>query len=186
MGHLDCQTSWVTWEARDLLSKAESAFGPRDSNFEFLGVSFDSTGPRIRFSPCETRLCLELASEALTNPNLIRFQAAHEIIHVLAPTRHAPMLEEGLAVWFSLNGPDFDEAYRHFQLNHLKTNPASKHYWDALNVFSEMEMLEPGSIAKLRSQERSFARMTPSFVTSVLPSIPGDLAKRCCEYRIMR
>jgi hypothetical protein len=98
-------TSWVTWEMRDLLARAESLFGSRDPAFEFAGVTFSPEGPQIRFSPCETRICLELSSAALLNPHQLRYQGAQEVIHILAPSKSAPMLEEGLAVWFAINGP---------------------------------------------------------------------------------
>src|SRR5712664_3694900 len=36
--------------ARDLLSKAETMFGPRDTRFQFLGILIEDDGPRIRFN----------------------------------------------------------------------------------------------------------------------------------------
>lgn len=178
-------TSWVTWETRDLLAKAESLFGPRDKNFEFLGISFDPTGPRIRFSPCETKVCVELSSAAII-PDNIRYQAAHEVIHLLAPTTTAPMLEEGLAVWFSLNGPPLAPAYKDLAFAHLKSAQEEKNYLDAFNVYSELKSLDGDCVAKLRAEEPCFAKMTPSLIRYVLPSTPEDLAKRCCEFRVMR
>ena len=67
-------TSWITWEMCDLLTKAESLFGGRDPAFEFAGVAFSSEGPQTRFSPCGTRICLELSSAALLNPHELRYQ----------------------------------------------------------------------------------------------------------------
>ena len=104
-------TSWITWEMCDLLTKAESLFGGRDPAFEFAGVAFSSEGPQTRFSPCGTRICLELSSAALLNPHELRYQGAHEVIHILAPSQSAPMLEEGLAVWFAMNGPNYGDNY---------------------------------------------------------------------------
>lgn len=179
-------TSWVTWEVRDLLTKAETMFGPRDLNFEFLGVSFGPTGPRTRFSPRDTRICIELESAALNTPNLLRFQGAHEVIHILAPNNAAPMLEEGLAVWFSLHGPSFGDAYSNFQMNRLRCSPSEKHYLDALNLYDELENAENNCVQRLRVLEPHFWKMTPALIREVLPSVSESLAERCCERRLMR
>jgi hypothetical protein len=179
-------TSWVTWEMRDLLAKAESLFGSRDPAFEFAGVAFSSEGPTTRCSPCETRICLELSSAALLNPHQLRYQGAHEVIHILAPSKSAPMLEEGLAVWFAINGPNYGDSYPTMALNHLQTEPSEKNYADALALYNEVELLEKNCVARLRKREPSFVQMTPDLIRSVLPAIDEPLANRCCERRKMR
>jgi hypothetical protein len=89
-------------------------------------------------------------------------------------------------VWFSLNVPNLDATYKNGEMTHLKTGPDQKNYLDAFNLFSELEALQNGCIAKLRTEEPCFAKMTPSLIRYVLPSTPEDLAKRCCEFRVMR
>ena len=171
---------------RDLLTKAESLFGRRDLAFEFAGVAFSPQGPQIRFSPCGTRICLELSSAALPHPQQLRYQGAHEVIHILAPSNSAPMLEEGLAVWFAINGPNYGDNYPDLALNHLQTEPSAKNYADALALYNDVELIERNCIARLREREPSFVKMTPDFIRSVLPARDEQLAKRCCERRSMR
>jgi hypothetical protein len=180
-------TSWVTWEMRDLLTKAENLFGPRDPVFEFAGVAFSSEGPQTRFSPCETRVCVELSSAALPYPNQLRYQGAHEVIHILAPSKPpAPMLEEGLAVWFAINGPNYGNSYPSIAISHLQTEPSAKNYADAFALYNEVELLEKHCVARLRKREPSFVKMTPDLIRSVSPNINEKLANRCCERRKMR
>lgn len=180
-------TSWVTWEIRDLLTKAENLFGPRDPAFEFAGAAFSAEGPQIRFSPCKTRICVELSSAALLHPNQLRYQGAHEVIYILAPSQSpAPMLEEGLAVWFAINGPNYGDDYPKLALNHLQTQASEKNYADALALYNEVELLEKGCIARMRKCEPSFVKMTPDLIRSVLPALDEQLANRCCERRKMR
>ena len=180
-------TSWVTWEMRDLLTKAENLFGPRDPAFEYAGVAFSSEGPQTRFSPCETRICVELSSAALLYPDQLRYQGAHEVIHILAPSKPpAPMLEEGLAVWFAINGPNYGNDYPTAALSHLRTDPLAKNYADALALYNEVELLEKNCVARLRKREPSFVKMTPDLIRCALPAIDEQLANRCCERRKMR
>ena len=72
-------------EVRDLLTKAENLFGPRDPAFEFAGVAFSSEGPQTRFLLCETRICVEQSSAALPYPDQLRYQGAGAAERKAAP-----------------------------------------------------------------------------------------------------
>jgi hypothetical protein len=96
------------------------------------------------------------------------------------------LLEEGLAVWFAINGPIYGDNYPALALNHLETEPKAKNYADALALYNEVELMEKNCIAGLRKREPRFVKMTPDFIRPVLPAVDEQLADRCFERREMR
>src|SRR5687768_7876201 len=98
--------------ALKLLERAEELYGERDTAFDFLGVNVDPDGPQISFIMQITGTWIGIDPTCLRLPDKARYQIAHEVVHLLAPNRHPPtiMLEEGLAVHFSIFEPDFERA----------------------------------------------------------------------------
>ena len=96
----DSGFSWtLTSRLGDILSKAETAYGPRDMNWTILGIEFCSNVPQIWFPENCRHIAIQLATNALGDTAIACYQLAHEVIHLLAPNgQHiAPVIEEGLA-----------------------------------------------------------------------------------------
>jgi hypothetical protein len=166
-----------------LLAEAERLYGPRDATYRFAGVRFDPEGPHLRFSPTWDEVWIELSHSTMTYPDQALHQLAHEVIHLLAPNRSPPtvMLEEGLAVHFSVYAPTFiSPTYRRDALKHLITT------LEALCVYNELVAIEPNAIVVLRQKEPKFHAMDPSFIMSMIPQVREELAERLCERRQMR
>jgi hypothetical protein len=97
------------------------------------------------------------------------------------------MLEEGLAVHFSVYAPTFfTPTYRLDTLKHLSTSSEARNYLDALSVHNELVAIEPNAIVVLRQKEPKFHAMDPSFIMSMIPRVRQELAARLCERRQMR
>ena len=176
-------------QALGLLAEAERLYGPRDATYRFAGVALDPEGPRLRFSPTREETWIVLSPSTITYPNQALHQLAHEVIHLLAPHRSPPavMLEEGLAVHFSVYAPTFiPPTYRLDALKHLSTSPEGRNYLDALCVYNELVAIEPNAIVVLRQKEPKFHAMDPSFIMCMIPRVRPELAARLCERRQMR
>jgi hypothetical protein len=161
-------------QALRLLAEAERLYGPRDATYRFAGVRFDPKGPHLWFSPTWDETWIELSLSTMTYPDQALHQLAHEVIHLLAPARSPPavMLEEGLAVYFSVYAPTFiSPTYRRDALKYLITTPEARNYLDALCVYNELVAIEPNAIVVLRQKEPKFHAMDPSFIMSLIPQV---------------
>jgi hypothetical protein len=90
-----------------LLLDAEERFGPRSRAMAATVVPRDNPTPETVPNGAEGCF-VYYYGEAQNDPQRLRFQLAHEAIHVLsgALRRDARKLEKGLAVWFSLRQAD--------------------------------------------------------------------------------
>ena len=187
-----CETDYFAEkreQALGLLAEAERLYGPRDATYRFAGVTFDPKGPHLRFTPTWDEIWIVLSPSTIIYPDQALHQLAHEVIHLLAPHRSPPavMLEEGLAVHFSVYAPTFiPPTYRLDALKHLSTSPEGRNYLDALCVYNELVAIEPNAIVVLRQKEPKFHAMDPSFIMCMIPRVRPELAARLCERRQMR
>ena len=97
-----------------LLDEAEDRFGPRARQLNIDVVAREHPTPES-ISNGPDSCTVYFAREAEGNLPRLRFQLAHEAIHVLSGAfkRRATYFEEGFAVWFSLNLREKDRAYDH-------------------------------------------------------------------------
>jgi hypothetical protein len=161
----------------------------RDESDPFLGVRLDPGGPHLRFELVGPGVWIELSPSTLQYPDQALHQIAHEVIHLLAPERNPPaiMLEEGLAVWFSVFGPEFMSAdYRQLAIDHVYGIDGSTNYRDALDLYKEALAVDPDVIVKLRTREPRLRLLKPDLIQEILPAIDPCLASRFCERRQMR
>jgi hypothetical protein len=87
-----------------LLSKAETKFGPRDKSFSVGGVEFHDGAPQHWFPGKASYVVVQLNLQAMLDVTRALFQLAHECVHLLDPAPgEANTLEEGLATVFSLD-----------------------------------------------------------------------------------
>jgi hypothetical protein len=136
-------------QALVLLAEAERLYGPRDATYRFAGVTFDPGGPNLWYSLTSDEIWIKLSPSTIIYPDQARHQLAHEVIHLLAPNRSPTtvMLEEGLAVHFSVYAPTFfTPTYRLDTLKHLSTSSEARNYLDALSVYNELVAIEPNAI----------------------------------------
>lgn len=178
----------LTATAHDLLANAEALYGPRDLSWTFAGVGLHADGPHIWYPNLpERRVEIHIATDALAYPNQVLYQLAHEVIHLLAPGgSSAPMVEEGIAVKFSIEVPNFPSGnYRDLARKHIASNPGSANYRDAVEAVDQLLISAPDAISRLRSKRTSFKDWTPDFIRSEI-EIDEDLATRLCEVRSMR
>jgi hypothetical protein len=181
--------AWLEVRVEPLLCAAESLFGPREPGWVFKGISFTSDGPNTFFPLGGPFVSIQLSQSAEGDWERALYQLAHEVVHLLAP--HVPppstiLLEEGVAVWFSLQAPGLPRHYRRKAKRHIETKPESKSYCDALGLFNSLVAIEPSAITTLREAQPRFFEMTAGFIVDRLPSVPRELAERLCERRIMR
>jgi hypothetical protein len=142
----------LTTRLGQMLSRAESLYGPRDSSWTILGVEFAPNPPPMIWYPGNCKhIAIRLAPNALNSEAVALYQLAHECIHLLAPTgsNKANVLEEGVATAFAedfVSAPQF-------------TREVS--YIRAAAVVRELLVSEPDAIPRLRRVEPYFYRMTP-------------------------
>ena len=101
------------------LNEIETLLGPRDPNYTYVGLEFDSTPnatPHIWFphvghpdrdeSKPANHIIIRLTETAQSNANLAIWQLAHECVHLIDPWniqaegRPSNYLEEGIATWY--------------------------------------------------------------------------------------
>jgi hypothetical protein len=84
-----------------LLGCAENLLGPRDTRYALLPPVCADGGPRLRFTPDETSVFVELSLNARGYWPTFVFEMAHEVVHLLNPQPGPTTLfEEGLATHF--------------------------------------------------------------------------------------
>lgn len=174
----------------DLLEEAERHFGPRNGRCKFAGIRFREDGPRI-LSLANGYFLIALSPNSEKNVDQAVFQLAHETVHMLAPVQQAPnthrdatMLEEGAAVWFSLNTRSLSYAYRDIAAHHI--NRTEPHYSEALALFNELNRFRADAVRLLRRTRPCFDDMTPDFIRSEISEVDVELSNRLCEKRWMR
>jgi hypothetical protein len=169
--------TWMTKFATKMLRKAEKDFLPRDNSYEFFGFQFAEKGPNIRFNEGYTGFCVEVSNSASGDKDRLQYQIAHEVIHFLAPVRKPPakMIEEGLAVWFSLEGPKFSPGYRESAIAQLESSADEGNYLEARNLYLALTSAEPNAIRVLRQKQPNFFEMTPSLIKQTIPRISASV-----------
>lgn len=181
---------WLNRQANDLLAKAEAMYLTRDRAFRFDGVKLADCGPHVRFHLDGIGVGFELDRAVVGQPLLAHYQVAHEVIHMLAPDRcetGAKMLEEGLATYFSIYGPDFfDMSYRQTLLDWYQSSEVLPNYRDALTAYQQLIALEPNAIVLLREIEPNFYAMTYAQINSVVPQADDELIQLLLSRRKMR
>jgi hypothetical protein len=162
-------------EFRLLLKQAELRFGKRSRK---LKIKVESRTELVAETvPDGDDACVVYyAREAKRDPQRLRFQLAHEAIHVLsgALKREALKFEEGLAVWFSLNFDDSDPRY-----SALARGTLPQMFSEALDLFEQLGPTDE-KIKELRSRCNSLDGTTPELLQMVF-STTITLAERLCE-----
>jgi hypothetical protein len=160
-----------------LLSEAEERFGPRSRALNPTVMPRDNVIPETVQNEMVPDACfVYFAREAEGDYQRLRFQLAHEAIHVLSGVlkRDALKLEEGFAVWFSLNHRKVKEEYRRRAYDSLP--PLFK---DALKFFRRMKPTD-STIKQLRYECRFFDNVRPESLTKIF-SVSGEHARKILQ-----
>ncbi|MCP1550697.1 MULTISPECIES: hypothetical protein [Methylorubrum] len=171
-----------------LLTKAEAIFGERERGWGLPTLHEHPSGPILdcTSSPGSLKIWLNLGSD----PDICQglYQLSHEVVHCLEPigTPPATMLEEGMAVWFSIYGPEYPLSdYAARAISHLSVEHEAANYKDAFLYHIELLSYDADAIRKIRAAGR-IDDVNAKGLRTVLPSIPNELAARLCERRQMR
>lgn len=170
------QTTWtLATILGDLIDEAESLFGHAEDGWTLLGVEFWPFRPQIWYPGHGKRIAIRLSGAASNDLGSAIFELAHEVIHVLGPSRlhEVSVLEEGLADHFSKRVCS-REGFA-FRL------PAEHQL--ALELFENFISAHPNGIRALREANPRLSAYTsdPDSVSTIIPGIDKELATRLCE-----
>jgi hypothetical protein len=159
-----------------LLAEAEKRFGPRSRELQFtLAPRTNPVPETMENGPdgCVVYYFDQVASD----PERLCFQLAHESIHVLSGglRRSARNIEEGLAVWFSLNNSQLLD--RNYKARARVSLPAL--YKKALDLFCGLNPSDD-SIKVLRAEASNLDDVTPDLLVKLFSASPA-LAENLCE-----
>lgn len=170
-----------------LLAEAERLYGPRDVTIPYLGVIRQSDGPHIWFSSHDSATGMFIAIDAdCHNNNQALYQFSHEVVHLLEPNRNPPtiLLEEGLAVKFSLEAPQYPWS-DYPQQARISMPTRAPNYHLALTIAETILRGRPDDLIKnIRQKVSSFANWTPELLVKY--GIDQNLADMACRRIPMR
>ena len=131
-----------------LLAQAEVLYGPRVQEHTLLGIQIGLTNrPALCSLDGKNAWYISTRSGLETNMQEALFDVAHEAIHCLGPVSTATVLEEGLAVHFSLN-----HAHPSVPSSGKTEADLPPDYAEALRLFNSYRSAG-GDIRGLREQE---------------------------------
>jgi hypothetical protein len=169
----------ITWNAlvlfNELLGKAEQQFGPRSRPLKIQVLP--RANPVPESTPNGTDGCIvHFFTEAATDHERLRFQLAHEAVHVLCGNfiRTATTLEEGLAVWFSLS-----VSKPPYRKRAEKGEGVSALFLDALRLFKRLKPSDQ-KVKELRLVSPTLDDVTPDMLSRVFGA-PKDLVQQLCK-----
>lgn len=144
--------------AAELISIAETMFGPMTSPWQYAGVTFRDQCPHLYYAPNEGFVQIALSTRALQDDYQRDFQLAHEVCHLLWPSVEPnslvkpsiTVLNEGISTYFSVsiicNSYGRDRGQK--VLQDLAQNAPD--YFDAFEKVSDLLNVEESAIKKLR------------------------------------
>jgi hypothetical protein len=131
--------------ANTFLKEAEQLFGPIAGGYTLVECWYHDDGPEI-FYPEPGSIAIRLSSLSQGVPDQIIYQLAHEVVHCVSPSGgvHANVLEEGLAVYFSVIT---------VKKYGLSWKPSMESYKQALRILEPYLLKDPYFIKIVRQQE---------------------------------
>jgi len=160
-------TTLLGFFLRDL----EALYGVRDRSYNLLGIEFRQDGPMIWYLRDCKDVVVMLSTGVASYPNNAIFELAHEAVHLLSPagSRHAPVVEEGLATRFSIEQTQ--------QCGGVQGIVTAK-YANAAMLVGEAETIAPGFIHSIRIRIPAFTEWTPEVFLEIAPTIPESLVEQ--------
>lgn len=166
-------TYTLTTYALKYLIEAELMFGPRTSEYEYVGVELNESGPPRVWYPHNKYIIIQVTPSTANNTTQAIFQIAHEVIHVLSPNGRATTnnLEEGLASYFSKMVTERDTGDTSYALNSLQLSK----YLKPLELVENLLAIDPDSIKKLRVIQPKLSDITTKDFLDAGLQVPRDL-----------
>ncbi|MDJ0474340.1 hypothetical protein QNA27_11795 [Pantoea eucalypti] len=156
-----------------ILNESEQLFGGRDLTFRIANeIIYCDKGPMVSVIQCgDKKDCLVLLSEGSQKSwECFMYEMAHEAVHLLNPQNNsASYLEEGVAVWFSL------EMCKKHSLSHKQ--PTGK-YRQAYDLLSKFPVDVPTLVKTIRLNFPNLTDITADELLSTYPSLTNLDAKR--------
>ena len=137
----------TTYSLKYLL-EAESLYGTRTKDYEYVGLELNETGPPRIWYPWINFIVIQVSQMTTNDTREAIFQIAHEVVHVLSPTGQLTTnnLEEGLATYFSKIVTDRDSGDSSYAINAIQTTKYFKPY----KLVDKLIIFDPDAIKKLR------------------------------------
>ena len=154
----------------NILNNAEKLFGERNKNYTLLGIELiDRDYPQIWFPDNCGHIVIQITINCLNDMDEAIFQVAHECVHCLCPTngKHATILEEGLATWFSVH---------YTRIHNINKVPQTQNYQDACCLVSQLLEYDLDVIKKARKQSPNISDITKELLMNICPTINYRLA----------
>lgn len=174
-----------------LLRAAEEAFGTREAGWDFAGVLHRDDGPIIYFPPLSSNAVQIALAESCRSPKYFPdqflYQLAHEVVHLLEPNRDPPttMLEEGAAVWFSINGPTFwSDGHKADCV--ARVERCDGNYGVAYRAYCELIAAYPQAVKTIRQSGIRMREIDPDLMARMFPNVSRETREVLCEKRQMR
>lgn len=152
----------------EILQHAEYLFGERDKRFAILGVELNQENQPQTWYPYDGCVVIQLTQDCWNDMDRAIFQLAHEIVHCLCPKpgRHANVLEEGLATYFS------EIEAKKFGSNYQANSPK---YLQARNLVIRLLEYDKDIIKKTRVKCPDISSITKENLKSICAEINDSL-----------
>ena len=139
----------LTTYALKYLLEAESLYGTRTNDFEYVGLELNENGPPKVWYPLNKYIIIQVNQTTANDTRQAIFQIAHEVVHVLSPNGQPTTnnLEEGLATYFSKIVTDRDSGDNSYAINSIQTTKYLKPY----QLVDKLITFDPDAIKKLRN-----------------------------------
>jgi hypothetical protein len=156
------------------LHEAEELYGPRDKGWTPIGIEFAGDVPHVWYPGNRDQISIVLTESAALDPQEAIFQLAHEVIHLLAPTREPQtvVLEEGLATLFA------HQMCRKYAVNRVASK---QQYLSAEAHLNTLMQTYPDCIRMLRQRQPAFILMTEDLIQTVCPNANPAISKKLAE-----
>ena len=170
------------------LNEIETLLGPRDPNYTYVGIEFDTTPdakPHVWFphvghpdrdrGKTSNHIIIRLTADAQTDANLAIWQLARQCVHLIDPWnietegRPTNYLEEGIACWY--------------QSTIIQDIPLNPPYDEAKSLVQPHMPELAATIKHLRSKHklRISAIDDPDLLIRHFPEMDTDVANRLCR-----
>lgn len=151
--------SWtLTTYALKYLLEAESLYGTRTKDYEYVGLELNDNGPPRVWYPMNKYIVIQVSQSTANDIRQAIFQIAHEIVHVLSPNGQQTTnnLEEGLASYFSKIVTDRDSGDNAYAFNSIQSTKYLKPY----QLVDKLITFDSDSIKKLRNIQPILGQIT--------------------------
>jgi hypothetical protein len=157
-----------------MLALAEEKYGPRNEHWTLLGIELGAHGhPEIWYPGNARQIIIQLTPMCATNMVEACYEAAHETVHLLAPTLQGTVIEEGAATVFA-------EDYVLKTWGWKDSTPPGA-YRRASGMVRNLLRNDPNIIKNLRVKQPMFSALTVSDITNACPSLSAAQAAQLIE-----